>query len=235
MQRFLLESSVLDRFTPAVAAAVTEREDAAALVRRLVDRHLFTVRLEAGDEESYRYHHLFQAFLRRRLAAQEDPALIAPDPNGLPIHGIVPGLIRLTAQPPERDDSLLATLAWNAPSAYSPGYITAVPHGSSTAQPIQITSGDFSAGLPAWSPDGSLLSFATAIHDTRDLDLHSHVFVVPSTGDWSASGALLIAAPGRAIGLPWARPVRNVAAGLAALFLLGFVVSLVRRPRSRPS
>src|SRR5436190_2002569 len=34
------------------------------------------------------------------------------------------------------------TRAWNAPSAYSPGYITAVPHGSSTAQPIQITSGE---------------------------------------------------------------------------------------------
>src|SRR5436190_6730488 len=35
-----------------------------------------------------------------------------------------------------------ATLAWNAPSSYTPGYITAVPHGSSTAQPIQITSGE---------------------------------------------------------------------------------------------
>jgi aldose 1-epimerase len=50
----------------------------------------------------------------RQVTLPEDPALIAPDPNGLPIHGIVPGLIRLTAQPPERDDSLLATLAWNA-------------------------------------------------------------------------------------------------------------------------
>lgn len=76
VQRFLLTSSVLDRFTPAVAAAVTEREDARELVRNLVDRHLFTVRLEDGDGESYRYHHLFQAFLRERLV-QAEPALVA--------------------------------------------------------------------------------------------------------------------------------------------------------------
>ncbi len=76
VQRFLLESSVLDRFTPAVAAAVTEREDAAVLVRGLVERHLFTVRLDDGHEESYRYHHLFQAFLRRRLV-QERPSAVA--------------------------------------------------------------------------------------------------------------------------------------------------------------
>jgi hypothetical protein len=58
---------------------------------------------------------------------------------------------------------------------------------------------------------------------------------VPSTGDWSASGALLIAAPGRAVGLPWARPLRNATGGMAVLFVLGFLVSLVRRPRSQPS
>jgi hypothetical protein len=46
---------------------------------------------------------------------------------------------------------------------------------------------------------------------------------------------MLIATPGRAVGLPWARSVRLIAGGLAALFVLGFVVSLVRRPRSQPS
>ncbi|MFL5830288.1 MAG: aldose 1-epimerase [Solirubrobacteraceae bacterium] len=50
----------------------------------------------------------------RQVTLPEDPARIAPDPNGLPIHGIVPGLIRFAPQPPERDDQLLATLAWNA-------------------------------------------------------------------------------------------------------------------------
>jgi aldose 1-epimerase len=50
----------------------------------------------------------------RQVTLPEDPALIAPDPNRLPIHGIVPGLIRFEAQPGERDDQLLAALAWNA-------------------------------------------------------------------------------------------------------------------------
>jgi LuxR family maltose regulon positive regulatory protein len=76
VQRFLLASSVLDRFTPAVAAAVTERDDAGELARSLVERHLFTVRLEGGAE-SYRYHHLFQAFLRERLAEAVEPGLVA--------------------------------------------------------------------------------------------------------------------------------------------------------------
>jgi DNA-binding SARP family transcriptional activator len=77
VQRFLLASSVLDRFTPAVAAAVTEREDAGELARSLVERHLFTVRLEDGEAESYRYHHIFQAFLRERLAEAVEPGLVA--------------------------------------------------------------------------------------------------------------------------------------------------------------
>jgi hypothetical protein len=53
---------------------------------------------------------------------------------------------------------------------------------------------------------------------------------VPSTSDWSSSGAMLIATPGRAIGLSWASPLRIMAGGLTAVLLLGFVVSLVRRP-----
>jgi serine/threonine protein kinase len=55
---------------------------------------------------------------------------------------------------------------------------------------------------------------------------------VPSGGDWSAGSAMLVATPKRPAGLPWAMPVRNMSGGLAALLLLGFVVSLVRRPRS---
>jgi serine/threonine protein kinase len=58
---------------------------------------------------------------------------------------------------------------------------------------------------------------------------------VPSTSDWSSSGAMLIATPGRAVGLTWASPVRTLAGGLTALLVLGFVVGLVRRPRSQSS
>jgi serine/threonine protein kinase len=55
---------------------------------------------------------------------------------------------------------------------------------------------------------------------------------VPSGGEWNAGGATLVATPKHAAGLPWAMPVRNMSAGLAALLLLGFIISLVRRPRS---
>jgi DNA-binding SARP family transcriptional activator len=68
LQRFLLDTSVLERFTPALAAAVAERPDAAEVIRGLLASHLFIVQAE-GDW--FRYHHLFQAFLRRRLAERE--------------------------------------------------------------------------------------------------------------------------------------------------------------------
>jgi ATP/maltotriose-dependent transcriptional regulator MalT/DNA-binding SARP family transcriptional activator len=66
---FLLRSSVLDRFSPALAAAVTGEPESARLVHGFVADHLFTEQLH-GHEEWYRYHHLLQAFLRRRLRYQ---------------------------------------------------------------------------------------------------------------------------------------------------------------------
>jgi serine/threonine protein kinase len=55
---------------------------------------------------------------------------------------------------------------------------------------------------------------------------------IPSGGEWNAGSATLIATPKRAAGLTWAMPVRNMSGGLGVLLLIGFVVSLVRRPRS---
>ena len=73
LQRFLLDTSVLERFTPPLAAAVAERADAREVLRDLVASHLFIVQAE-GDW--YRYHHLFGAFLRRRLAEREPARLV---------------------------------------------------------------------------------------------------------------------------------------------------------------
>ena len=72
LQRFLLDTSVLERFTSALAAAVAERPDATAVMRDLVASHLFIVQAH-GDW--FRYHHLFQAFLRRRLVEREPDRL----------------------------------------------------------------------------------------------------------------------------------------------------------------
>ena len=67
-QRFLLDTSVLERFTPAHAAAVSGRPDARDVSAGLIDSHLFIVQAEGGW---HRYHHLFHAFLRRHLAEHE--------------------------------------------------------------------------------------------------------------------------------------------------------------------
>jgi len=71
LRRFIVQTAVLDRFTPALAAAVSERSDARELIGRLQTEHLFLIPL-ADDGEWYRYHHLFGAFLRTQLAREED-------------------------------------------------------------------------------------------------------------------------------------------------------------------
>lgn len=68
LQRFLLDTSVLERFTAGLAASVSERPDAHEVMRALVDAHLFIVQADGGW---YRYHHLFHAFLRRHLQEHE--------------------------------------------------------------------------------------------------------------------------------------------------------------------
>lgn len=72
VQAFLLDTAVLERFTPELAEAVTGRPDSRAIIGALLAGHLFTIRL-AAEGEWYRYHHLFSAFLRRRLL-EEHPA-----------------------------------------------------------------------------------------------------------------------------------------------------------------
>jgi ATP/maltotriose-dependent transcriptional regulator MalT/DNA-binding SARP family transcriptional activator len=67
-QDFLLDTALLDRFTPELAGAVTGRPDAGEIVAGLLASHLFTIPLEGGW---YRYHHLFHSFLRRRLEGRK--------------------------------------------------------------------------------------------------------------------------------------------------------------------
>ena len=98
-QRFLLQTSILDRFTPDVAAAVTGAADAAGLCRELVSRHVFTERLDA-DGEWYRYHHLFRAFLRSRLDASDPSATAA-------LHRRAAEAYRTLGQVPEAVNHLL--------------------------------------------------------------------------------------------------------------------------------
>ncbi|WP_307798120.1 LuxR C-terminal-related transcriptional regulator [Actinoplanes flavus] len=70
VRRFLLETSVLDAFTPDLAGAVTGRPDAARLLATLTRENAFIQPVGAGAEV-YRYHRLFAELLRAQLAWTE--------------------------------------------------------------------------------------------------------------------------------------------------------------------
>jgi DNA-binding SARP family transcriptional activator len=76
VRRLLEDTSVLGRFTPAMAAAVGDHPDPAPVLADLVARHLFTVRLDA-DGDWYRYHHLLRDVLRARIERDEPERAIA--------------------------------------------------------------------------------------------------------------------------------------------------------------
>jgi dipeptidyl aminopeptidase/acylaminoacyl peptidase len=85
-------------------------------------------------------------------------------------------------------------------------HIFVVPADGS-AEPRQLTDGDWDDGQPTWSPDSSRLAFASARHDDRDYDLAADIWSVPAEGGeprrltpnlgpasspaWSPDGALI--------------------------------------------
>ena len=81
---FLTATSVLDTFDAELCAAVTGRDDAAALLERVIAANLFVVELD-DPPRWFRYHHLFGAFLRRATGVfgrVEDPRRARPGVAG---------------------------------------------------------------------------------------------------------------------------------------------------------
>ena len=68
--RFMLDTSILDELTADACAAVTGRQDAAALLRSIDAASLFLVPLDE-DRTSFRYHHLVRQLLRAELRARD--------------------------------------------------------------------------------------------------------------------------------------------------------------------
>jgi LuxR family transcriptional regulator, maltose regulon positive regulatory protein len=68
--QFMLETSVLGELTADACAAVTGRQDAAALLRGIDAAHLFLVPLDE-ERTSFRYHHLVTQVLRAELRARD--------------------------------------------------------------------------------------------------------------------------------------------------------------------
>ncbi|MFI1996372.1 LuxR C-terminal-related transcriptional regulator [Actinoplanes sp. NPDC020271] len=69
-RQFLLETSLLDTFSPELAAAVTDRSDAPRLLAELARKNAFIQPVAAGAD-LYRYHRLFAELLRAQLAWAE--------------------------------------------------------------------------------------------------------------------------------------------------------------------
>lgn len=71
LQDFLLRTSVLTRLNPSLCAAVTGREDSAALLETIERAHLFLEALEGeGAGEWYRYHALFAEAMQHEARRQ---------------------------------------------------------------------------------------------------------------------------------------------------------------------
>jgi LuxR family maltose regulon positive regulatory protein len=69
-QRFLLQTSILDRLSAGLCDAVTGRQDSQSMLNLLERNNLFIVPLD--DQRSwFRYHNLFADLLRKRLAQLE--------------------------------------------------------------------------------------------------------------------------------------------------------------------
>lgn len=79
IRSFLLDTSILDRLSGPLCAAVTGRGDARAVLEGLERSNLFLVALD-DRRRWYRYHHLFADVLRARLADE-------PPGRGTDLHG----------------------------------------------------------------------------------------------------------------------------------------------------
>jgi len=73
LQRFLLRTALLPRFTAASAAALTGQDDAAVLLAEIDRRNFFVARhAGSGQGDAWEYHPLFREFLLERGRAQLD-------------------------------------------------------------------------------------------------------------------------------------------------------------------
>jgi LuxR family maltose regulon positive regulatory protein len=93
---FLVETSVLETFDADLCAAVTGREESAVILDRLLAANLFVVELD-DPPRWFRYHHLFGAFLRARLASLGGLRLRAAHERAsraMEARGLVPAALR---------------------------------------------------------------------------------------------------------------------------------------------
>ncbi len=93
---FLVRTSVLGRFTPALCDAVLGREDSVAVLADLAHSNMFLVALDARGEW-YRYHHLFGEVLQLELGSEAARELRRRAAAWCGAHGLVEEAIEYAA------------------------------------------------------------------------------------------------------------------------------------------
>ena len=99
---FLLQTSVLGRFTPDLCDAVLEREGSAAVLAELARSNMFLVGLDA-DGKWYRYHHLFGELVQLGLGRGQARELRRRAAAWCRAHGLVEDAIEYAAAAGEAD------------------------------------------------------------------------------------------------------------------------------------
>ena len=102
IQKFLLQTSILDRLNGDLCDAVTGRPDSHALLERLYHANLFLTPLD-DERKWYRYHHLFADLLRDLLAA-------APERDASELHRRASAWCDRAGMPREAIDHALAAM-----------------------------------------------------------------------------------------------------------------------------
>ena len=74
IRMFLVETSILDRFTAGLCNEVTGRTDSGIILRELEDNNLFLIALD-DQRQWFRYHQLFQDYLRAELGERSQDKL----------------------------------------------------------------------------------------------------------------------------------------------------------------
>jgi len=90
IQRFLLQTSILDRLCASLCDALTGEQDGADMLERLQRDNIFTISLD-DEGHWYRYHHLFGDLLRKRVG---QPSPFIPPTSGGDRGGVIEELHR---------------------------------------------------------------------------------------------------------------------------------------------
>jgi len=122
-QRFLQQTSILDRLNAGLCDAITGRQDSRAMLNTLERANLFILPLD-NHREWFRYHHLFSELLQKRLreihSIDEVASLHRAASNWYESQDDIPAAIRHARSIPD-DNRILQLLEKNAGKYFSTG------------------------------------------------------------------------------------------------------------------